>query len=126
MSPFSEHKDRAEVLDAGEGTGTELSDIAERIGRIIRSARLCREVTQEALGVAVHRSRTTIVNIEAGAQGIPLPLLYDIAFALDVSVHDLLPDEPTNSTVAEDLAKCSEQLRDLTRRFDNARRLFDA
>jgi transcriptional regulator with XRE-family HTH domain len=61
------------------------------IGERIRQWRLDRGMTQIDLADKVRLTRTSIVNIEAGRQR-PLPhTLYLFAYALRVSVHDLLP-----------------------------------
>ncbi len=100
--------------------------LEERVGQIIRSARLARDVTQEALAEAISMSRTNLVNLEGGKQGIPLRVIYDIAYALDVSVHDLLPDAPYNTSTVEELAECKQRLADMTRRFDRAKDAINA
>ena len=99
------------------------------IGTIIREARKSREATQESLANAIGRSRTTVVNIESGVQGVTLTALYDIAFALDVAVGDLLPDDPrengsSNSTWTELLATRQEVV-DLKRRLARVRKALD-
>lgn len=123
MSPFSEHKDRNEVLGDGEGR----ENVEGVIGTIIREARMSREVTQESLAQAIGRSRTTVVNIEGGVQGVTLSALYDIAFALDLSVYDLLPDDPSgrSTSIWEDLNAARQEIRDLRRRLTRAKEVLD-
>lgn len=61
-------------------------------GRNIRRLRQARGLTQEALAQRVGMSRTTITNVEAGRQHVPLHALIWIAEALKVRPAELLPD----------------------------------
>jgi transcriptional regulator with XRE-family HTH domain len=67
------------------------ADLFYTIGRRIRHARRQRGHTQADLGRAVGVSRTSINNIEAGRQRLPIDLLYDIADVLDIQAVSLLP-----------------------------------
>jgi len=60
------------------------------IGRRIREAR--GEVTQERLASECGLSRTSITNIEAGAQQPPIHVLWRIADSLNVPICSLLPE----------------------------------
>lgn len=101
----------------------------EVIGTIIREARLSRDVTQESLAAAIGRSRTTIVNIESGAQGVTLGALYDIALALDTSVRDLLPDDPrengSSTSAWTDVLGLRQENAELKRHIARIRRAVD-
>lgn len=61
------------------------------IGRAIKDARERAELTQEDLAKLVGIGRTSITNIEAGKQRLPIDLLYDIADVLEVQAATLLP-----------------------------------
>jgi transcriptional regulator with XRE-family HTH domain len=83
------------------------------IGRVIKQFRLRRapKMSQQGLADAVGMSRASIANIERGLHRVQLHVLYDIATALDVEPHDLLPhqDQQQQSTrvpkdVREDLS----------------------
>jgi transcriptional regulator with XRE-family HTH domain len=63
----------------------------QETGRLIRIARESKGMTQGRLAVAVGLSRTSLTNIEKGRQKFLLHTIYDLAAALDVEVHDLLP-----------------------------------
>ena len=56
-------------------------------------------MTQEKLGRMVGLSRTSITNIEKGRQHIALHQLFDLANALNVQPHVLLP-EPKGGSVS--------------------------
>lgn len=58
------------------------------------TAREKTELTQERLAARVGLSRTSIVNVEAGRQRVPLHQLYRIAGALGMEPADLLPPAP--------------------------------
>ena len=62
------------------------------IGARIRAARITAGLTQAALADACEVRRTSIVNIEAGRQRLPVQLVYDIAEVLGVPPKSLLPD----------------------------------
>ena len=83
---------RAERL-AGKAPpwGPEGAALYRAVGEAIRSARLAQDMTQEQLAKAVGFLRTSVVNIEAGRQRVPLATLYDIADALGVQAAALLP-----------------------------------
>ena len=80
------------------------------IGRAISQLRSRRnpKMSQKTLAQAVSVSRASIANIERGHHRVQLHVLYDIATALDVEPHDLMPhpdrqDQPTH--LPEDLKK---------------------
>ena len=60
-------------------------------GRNLYNARDKKGLTQEKLAQLANLKRTSVTNIEKGRQSISLPALYDLARALDMEVHDLLP-----------------------------------
>ncbi len=61
------------------------------VGRRIRAAREAAGLSQEALSESVGLSRTSITNIEAGGQQMPLHVAVRIAQALDQPIDELLP-----------------------------------
>ena len=83
---------RAERL-AGKAPpwGPEGAELYRAVGEAIRSIRLAQGMTQQQLATAVGFLRTSVVNIEAGRQRVPLATLYDIADALGVQATALLP-----------------------------------
>jgi transcriptional regulator with XRE-family HTH domain len=67
-------------------------DVLRRaFGRNLFNARDKKALTQEKLAQLANLKRTSVTNIEKGRQSISLPALYDLARALDMEVHDLLP-----------------------------------
>ena len=61
------------------------------IGNRIRIVREVQDITQGQLGLLTNLSRTSVVNIEAGRQGILVHKLIEIAEALKVRPKRLLP-----------------------------------
>lgn len=61
------------------------------IGKRIRLAREQQGLSQTDLAKRVSVKRVSIVNIEKGIQHTPLFVLYEIATALDLDIHTLLP-----------------------------------
>lgn len=66
------------------------------------------KMSQQMLAETVGVSRASIANIERGHHRVQLHVLYDIATALDVEPHDLMPhpdrqDRPTH--LPEDVKK---------------------
>lgn len=70
-------------------------DIYPLIGGVIKSRRKRLSLTQNKLAAALHISRASLANIEAGRQKILLHHLYAFAGALQLSVKDLLVEPPT-------------------------------
>lgn len=63
------------------------------IGKRIREERKALGFNQTDLAQEVGILRTSIANIEAGRQRLPIYMLYRIATALGITVNDLLPGE---------------------------------
>lgn len=68
-------------------------DLYRSIGRNVRVAREASDMTQEDVASAAGVLRTSIANIEAGRQRVPLHTLSRIADALQTPVSALLPRE---------------------------------
>ena len=62
-----------------------------KIGRLIRKARLAKEVSQEVLAEKAGLGRTYMGRVERGEQNISVQNLIKIAFALRVELNDLFP-----------------------------------
>ncbi len=85
-------------------------ELYQEIGRAIQRARRQRnpKMSQQKLADAVGISRASIANIERGHHRVQLHMLYDLAIALDLEPHDLMPhpdrqDFPT--TLPQDVQK---------------------
>lgn len=63
------------------------------IGERVAIRRKALKMKQEDLAKAIGLTRTSIVNLEAGRQRIPIHTFYSIAEALKTNVHDLLPKD---------------------------------
>lgn len=75
-------------------------------GRLIRDTRKTKGITQGRLAATVGLSRTSITNIERGRQKLLLHTLSNIAEALGVEIHDLLPRRmPMKSRLETQLPK---------------------
>lgn len=59
--------------------------------KAIRTAPSGRQYTQEKLASLVNLERTSITNIEAGNQKVPLHVLYEMCRALGVEITEILP-----------------------------------
>lgn len=60
------------------------------VGARVSAIRRQQGLTQDTLATLVGLTRTSITNIEAGRQGISLPLFLSLADALGVELGDLL------------------------------------
>jgi len=80
----------------------------EATGQAISVLRKQRKWSQQKLAEAAALSRASIANIERGRHRIQLHVLYDIAAALDVEPHDLLP-HPAKSSVERRLPQDIEK-----------------
>lgn len=91
-----------------------------KIGQLIRKYRKAHGWSQEQLAEKIGISVTHMSHIETGNTKLSLPVLVDLAKALDVQANDLL-DEPSferkdsYNDILEILDKCSaQQLRIIT------------
>ena len=66
-------------------------ELNAEFGRQLRSLRDKMQLSQEELARASRISRTSIVNIERGRQGVSLGTLYRLASALGLEPQSLLP-----------------------------------
>ena len=64
----------------------------QEVGRNIKKFRNERKMNQLSLASQINLSRTSLVNIEHGRQHPSLYLLFQIAYSLGVSLHDLIPN----------------------------------
>jgi transcriptional regulator with XRE-family HTH domain len=98
-------------------------DVGARIARARRATGL----SQKKLADAVHVTRTSIVNVEAGRQRAPLHLLWQIAAVLDVEVADLVPtraDLVANSAPLQLDATVVELIEQAAANDDSTKRLL--
>lgn len=63
------------------------------VGGKIREKRALDKISQTTIGDEVDLLRTSISNIEAGRQRPPLHLIYQLCFALDLELSDVLPSK---------------------------------
>lgn len=63
----------------------------KRIGEKLKEAREAKGITQEQLAEACGVLRTSVTNLEAGRQKVPLSLIYDICALLKIEVTSILP-----------------------------------
>lgn len=83
------------------------------IGRNVRRERLRLRWTQDQLAERVGFLRTSVANIEAGKQRVPLHTLCEIAAALDVMPGRLLPAE----MFPADMREIAQQAEDATQKL---------
>ena len=65
--------------------------IRRAMGQKLRTLRLHKGMTQEALARRANLKRVSISNIESGRQSLSLPALYALSYALGVEANFLLP-----------------------------------
>jgi transcriptional regulator with XRE-family HTH domain len=74
-----------------QGTGKiEITDKRKALGYKIAIARERKKMRQEDLASALGMTRTSITNIEAGRQNLPVDKIYSIAEVLKVDPRDLV------------------------------------
>src|SRR5205809_7699659 len=89
------------------------STVYVETGRRIQEARNKARMTQERLAEAIGLSRGSMSNIERGRHKILLHTVEDIARALDVELHDLIPPRPRTSKLQGQVpADVSSHLKD--------------
>ena len=68
--------------------------IYQEIGKLIKKERKKKGLTQEQLASLTNYSLSFIANIESNTyQSFSIHTLYNIANALNISLHDLIPDK---------------------------------
>ncbi len=102
------------------------------IGQRIRAFRRERKLSQEQLAEKVWISTTHMSHIENGSTKLSLPVLVDLAAALDVSVNELLSGQSSQGRsagyeqVKEILDSCSEkQLKIITEIIKSTKAALD-
>lgn len=102
------------------------------IGQRIRAFQRERKLSQEQLAEKVWISTTHMSHIENGSTKLSLPVLVDLAAALDVSVNELLAGQSSQGRsagyeqVKEILNGCSErQIRIITEIIKSAKAALD-
>ena len=102
------------------------------IGQRIRALRRERKLSQEQLAEKVWISTTHMSHIENGSTKLSLPVLVDLAAALDVSANELLSGQSSQGRsagyeqVKEILNGCSErQIRIITEIIKSAKAALD-
>lgn len=71
-----------------------------KIGQRIRKARKAHRLSQEELAERINISTTHMSHIETGNTKLSLPVLVDIATALNVRTDDLIYDHPVTTVSA--------------------------
>jgi transcriptional regulator with XRE-family HTH domain len=91
----------------------------KEVGKNVRTRRTAADLSQSQLAEAVGLTRTSITNLEAGRQQIPLHVLARIAAVLEIWPGDLLPEMSVfDDTIAvPDLTKPLADADERMRRF---------
>lgn len=74
-----------------QGMAINEQQLYQKIGQHIRQKREEARLTQGQLAEAVGILRTSITNLEAGRQKVPLHLLYELCAVLKVDIQEILP-----------------------------------
>lgn len=97
----------------------------ELLGERVKARRKAQELSQDQLAKQVDLTRTSISNIEAGRQHLPLHVLYRLAHCLQCRPHELLPEPEVlaeSDEAASELAAKTKRtdLRDFLSTIDEA------
>ena len=76
-------------------------DLKNYIGRIIRSARLSHDLTQEALAEKIGKAVETISNIERGRTYAGLATLEQISIALEIPLRDFFEESENKEKLSQ-------------------------
>lgn len=87
-------------------------ELYEEFGKGLKELREARGLSQTALAGLVHISRTSLINIEQGGQGVPLRLLLAFAVALGVELDELVPAAVKDHVSRQVLRQVSAKDRD--------------
>lgn len=96
-----------------------MSEIRKYIGKQIRMYRKVQGLTLQQLADMIHKSRATVSKYETGEISVDVDTLYDISFALRISMNQLTDYEPDIKWVEE---KKPEMMRKSP--FFEAKRLY--
>ncbi len=72
-----------------------MSDVAIRFGKKLREVREDAGISQEKLAELSTLHRTYVSSVERGKRNISIENIERLAIALDVSMRELMPDDPT-------------------------------
>lgn len=100
----------------------DINPFYKHIGMTIRAAREALGMTQGELANVVGLSRTSLTNIESGRQRILVDQLAELADALDIPVHSLIPERSFLS-VREDNSEQFASLPTVTNFLNSVRSL---
>lgn len=67
-------------------------NVKEYIGKRIFELRTQNKISQQTLADCLGYTRTSIVNIEAGRQGLPVDQMWTVCNALHCTPNDLFPE----------------------------------
>ena len=79
---------------------TDRQKLYRHIGEALRREREKAGLTQAQLAKAVNLQRTSVTNVESGAQQPPLHVLYDLCFEMKIDISELLPASQKVAEVA--------------------------
>lgn len=71
------------------------------LGARVREARKRVGLTPKALASLVGLSRSSIANLEAGRQRVPIHIIWNLADALGVSIGELVPEVTTRVSISK-------------------------
>jgi len=97
----------------------ENNELYSSVGALIADARRKRKLSQADLAALAGRSRTSISNIEAGRQHIPIHTLFAFARALNVSPESLLPELVSTELDVSTLLKSGMSRHDIRTVFND-------
>lgn len=72
-------------------TWIEMSELSIAFGQLVRKYRKDKNISQEKLALLCNLDRSYMGRIERGEVNITLERLYELAKALEIDVHKLLP-----------------------------------
>lgn len=100
-------------------------ELYSHIAKALREARKQCQFSQDEVAQALGLTRTSIVNIEAGSQKLPLHRLYAFCRALKLEITDVLPPVDEIAT-GDPFLPLENQLSDLEQEVARLKRLLRA
>ncbi len=98
---------------------TERDEFLDAIGDRIKQARVKAKLTQKELAQKIEASPSWVYLVEDGQQNAQIRSLRKVAEALGVSIHSLLPDDPSGTSEYDTAKEVGETfdtvINDLTR-----------
>lgn len=101
-------------------------ELNEQMGLKIRQIRKLKGISQDDLAAGINLTRTSLVNIEKGRQGLSAITIHNICQYLNINPADIFPDSANsiNLLVLSEIAKLKDERDDWKNKYTNLKSLL--